>query len=279
VRGTLLSDDGEAGRARVTISDASAGTLYAEAHYEFSRHERTDPTEGRDSEAAAFPGVRGEAPVLVTGASGALGSAVLEVLAAKGLGISRSRGTGGLQIPDLATISEHDLPDSIGGIVHCAWPAPDNQRLIELSAPEDALDHHLSRPLAAALALARLLAERGRPGAPLVLVGSTAADPGRHNYRMPLYTLAKSTIPVLARILALELAPLDRRCMAVTFDVIDGGMNADLSARARLVNVDRSPFGRLPTPVEAAEQIAWVIENRSFLASGATLHLTGGAIP
>jgi len=129
------------------------------------------------------------------------------------------------------------------------------------------------------LSLGRLLSERGAPGATLVLVGSTAADPGRHNYRMPLYTLAKSLVPVATRILALELAPTDRRCVAVTFDVVDGGMNEGLSPRARIMNTDRSPFGRIPTPEEAAAQVAWVLENQGFLASGATLHLTGGAIP
>ena len=30
---------------------------------------------------------------------------------------------------------------------------------------------------------------------------------------------------------------------------------------------------------EAAAQIAWVLDNRGFLASGATLSLTGGALP
>ena len=42
------------------------------------------------------------------------------------------------------------------------------------------------------------------------------------------------------------------------------------------MNADRSPFGRIPTTGEAAAQIAWVLDNRGFLASGATLNLTGG---
>lgn len=113
----------------------------------------------------------------------------------------------------------------------------------------------------------------------LVLIGSTAAEPGRHNYRMPLYTLSKSLVPTLCRVLATELAASSQRCVAVVYDVIDGGMNSRLSAGARIAHKDRSPFGRIASPDEAAEQLVWILTNKSFLASGSTLELTGGAAP
>lgn len=56
-------------------------------------------------------------------------------------------------------------------------------------------------------------------------------------------------------------------------------MNEDASPRARVTDKDRSPFGVIPTLDAAADQIQWALENRSFLASGATIDLTGGAIP
>jgi len=40
----------------------------------------------------------------------------------------------------------------------------------------------------------------------MLVIGSTAALQGRHNYRMPLYNLAKALVPELVLILALELA-------------------------------------------------------------------------
>jgi NAD(P)-dependent dehydrogenase (short-subunit alcohol dehydrogenase family)/acyl dehydratase len=280
VRGEVVVDDGEAGRAEVTIEDATSGTVYAGASYEFSRHEHAAEAATADqSDHVQVPSPDGPAPVLVTGASGGLGAAVMEVLGSRAVGLSRRSGLGLLHVPELEAIGGADLPTQIDGIVHCAWPMPDNQRLLDLPRPDAAVEHHVASPLRQIFALARFLEERGTPGAMLVLVGSTFADPGRHNYRMPLYTLAKGVLPSLTRVLALELANADRRCVSVTFDVIDGGMNEGLNARARIQNTDRSPFGRLPTPADAAEQIGWVVQNRGFLASGATLSLTGGTIP
>lgn len=280
VRGKVVADDGEAGRVEVTIEDADSGMEYVEASYEFSRHEHLDTAgETRHRMEPAWSADQGAAPILVTGATGGLGGAVVAALGKRGLGLSRRPGPGLLTVPNLEKIGEADLPPQIGGIVHCAWPTPDNRRLLDTSRPETGVEHHVAGPLRQALALARLLADRGTDGAALVLVGSTFAEPGRHNFRMPLYTLGKSFLPSLTRILSLELASLHRRCVLLTFDVIDGGMNEGLSARSRVQHKDRSPFGRLPTLAEAAEQIAWVVQNRSFLVSGATLTLTGGTLP
>ena len=96
---------------------------------------------------------------------------------------------------------------------------------------------------------------------------------------MPLYSVSKSLIPELCRILAVELGPKGQRCVAVVYDVIDGGMNQKLSASARLQHADRVPAGALPTAADAAAQVAWVLQNPGTLVSGATLTLSGGAIP
>lgn len=281
VRGSVVADDGESGRAEVTIEDVASGTGYAEGSYEFSRHEHSERTEEAQPRPAPIRRTDpdGRSPILVTGASGGLGTAVMETLGDHALGLSRRPGTGLSHVPDLEAIDEADLPPRIDGIVHCGWPQPDNQRLLDLSPPDSSVEHHVAAPLRQALALARLLAQRGTEGSALVLVGSTFADPGRHNYRMPLYTLGKSLLPSLTRILSLELATVQRRCVLVTFDVLDTGMNEGMSARSRVQHKDRSPFGRLPTAADAADQIAWVVQNRSFLASGATLNLTGGTLP
>jgi NAD(P)-dependent dehydrogenase (short-subunit alcohol dehydrogenase family) len=129
------------------------------------------------------------------------------------------------------------------------------------------------------LELARWLADLGRPDALLILVGSAFARPGRHGFRTPLYSLSKSMIPTLAQILALELAVKGKRCAAVIFDVIDSGMNKAMSPAQRQMQSDRVPAGRLPDAEDAARQILWMFENGSFLMSGATLTLTGGALP
>jgi acyl dehydratase/NAD(P)-dependent dehydrogenase (short-subunit alcohol dehydrogenase family) len=277
VAGRVVAQSGELGRVEVTIADATTGTRYVDGSYEFSRHEVVAPAA---AEASALPGVAAQAaPILVTGANGGLGRAVLAELGDRAIGVTRSNEPGMVRVPDLEQIAEHVPYPRIAGIVHCAWPAPGNERLIELPSIEPAVDFNVATPLRQCLALAQLLAERGTDGAMLLLVGSTAAQPGRHNYRMPLYTLSKALVPELTRILATELAARNRRCSAVTFDVIDGGMNKRLSTVARIAHADRIPSGHLPTLAEAAAQIGWVIDNANSLISGANISITGAAVP
>jgi NAD(P)-dependent dehydrogenase (short-subunit alcohol dehydrogenase family) len=141
------------------------------------------------------------------------------------------------------------------------------------------VDYNLAGPLGEMIHLAQLLKERGRPGAPLILIGSTAAQPGRHNYRMPLYTLAKAMVPELVRILAVELAASGHRATGVIFDVIETGMNQRLSASAKIAHANRSPSGKLPSADDAAAQVEWILGSPGWLASGATVTLSGGALP
>jgi len=113
----------------------------------------------------------------------------------------------------------------------------------------------------------------------LVLIGTTASPAEGHNFRSTLYSLAKSLIPSLAKILATELAESGRRCTGLTYDVIKTGMKADLAPRTRLARIDRGPFGALATAEEAATKITSVIENQSLPISGAAIDLTGAVLP
>lgn len=269
VRGTLLREARGEGTVEVQVSDAESGGRYVQGAYEFGRH---------DSSSAPFateraPAPEGEAPILVTGASGGLGSALLTRLGRSTLGVSRA------DMPDLANLPGWLAGRKVGGIVHCGWPAPDNQRLTQLgSSTGEAIRHHLAEPLADCIKLAQVLAVHGMPGASLILVGSTAAQPGRHNWRMPLYSLSKSLVPMVTQILALELGAGGRRCLGVVFDVIEGGMNGGMRDAVRLAHIDRSPFGRLASRDEAAGQVAWLLDNASHLVSGAVMTLSGAAL-
>ena len=272
VMGTLVQERGETGRVAVQISDADSGRRYVEAWYEYGRHRLA-----AKADSVAHVTNTDEPVVLVTGASGGLGKAVLSRLGARGTAVPRP--AGGASTIDIEQVDALTSGAPIAGIVHCGWPAPDNTRLTKLDDAGAAIDYNLARPLQQSIALSRFLLARGTSDAMLLLVGSTAAEPGRHNYRMPLYTLAKSLVPALCRILAVEMGPSGRRCAAVVFDVVDAGMNRAMSAQARLANEDRSPAGRLPTAEEAADQLVWMIANRSHLLSGATVTLSGGALP
>lgn len=273
VSGRLVGERGETGRVVVEISDAATSRRYVDASYEFGRH-RVMQAAGTVSRRVDL----GEPVVLVTGASGGLGRAVVARLGPRAVAVSRSSGTGAYSMGDI--LSGDALASArVTAIIHCGWPAPDNSRLTKLGNPAAAVDYNVSQPLQEVISLAQLLKQRGTDDALLLLVGSTAAEPGRHNYRMPLYTLAKALIPVLCRILAVELGASGQRCAAVTFDVIDSGMNKAMSPQARLAHADRAPTGALPGAADAAEQLVWMLSNRSFLLSGATIALSGGALP
>jgi NAD(P)-dependent dehydrogenase (short-subunit alcohol dehydrogenase family) len=282
VRGVLETETEDVGRVSVTVSDSISGTRYVQGTYGFGRHEF-----GRIQEAPRI--LKPGAPladadlVLVTGASGAVGRAVLARLGSRGVALSRA-----IIEDSAASLSDSQqdaaLAEHIGGrlvtaIVHCGWPAPDNETLLAVSDIGASVEHHVAAPLKQMLVLARVLKRYGAPGAMLVFLGSTAADPGRHNFRMPLYSLAKSMVPVLTRALAVELGAMGMRVAAIVLDVIDGGMNERMSRSARVANAGRSPFGLIPTPDDVAQQIDWLLQNNGVLASGTVLSLTGGAIP
>jgi len=281
VSGRLVDGTLNQGRVAVRITDAVSGVSYADGHYDFGLHTSNDATPERNA-GTTERRTPGETTVLVTGATGALGKSLLAKLPTKlgALGVSRSNsGPGLIQAAGGADIAARLEGRRISAIVHCAWPAPDNQALTELTDIRAATDFNVAAPLREVIELAQLLKQHGTPDAVLVLIGSTAAEPGRHNYRMPLYTLSKSLIPTLCRVLATELAGSSQRCIAAIYDVIEGGMNSRMSAGARIAHKDRSPFGRIASPEEAAEQLLWILDNKSYLASGSTLELTGGAAP
>ena len=276
VHATLLRDIGGAGLVEVIISDVATGARYVDGSYEFGSHRQIAPKRT----ALVAQNEETDVPVLVTGASGGLGAAVLARLGLRGLGVSRSGAASALALQDFACMPELLGGRKISGIVHCGWPTPDNQRLTALGNGSDAaIRHHVAEPLGDCIKLAQVLADYGLPGSVLVLVGSTAAEPGRHNWGMPLYSLAKSLIPTLVKVLALEMGRSKQRCIGVVLDVVDGGMNAGMRDAVKLAHQDRSPSGALPSPEDVASQVAWVLDNGSCLASGALINLSGGALP
>jgi 3-hydroxybutyryl-CoA dehydratase len=278
IHGELKPGSAEYGRVEASISDAESGIRYVDGSYEFGRHSLIESPSDR-ARVGEADGASSESVVLVVGATGGLGQAVMAKLGSRAVGVSRSGRDGMINIADLDRLDARLAGRRVSAVLHCGWPVPDNTRLIDLPDAGTAVDHYVAGPLRQCVALARAMSRFGEPNALLVLVGSTAAMPGRHAYRAPLYTLGKTLVPELARILAIELAQDRMRCAAVVFDVVETGMNAHLAPRARLAHVDRSPMGRLPDAAEAAEQLEWLLHNRSFLISGATITLTGGALP
>jgi len=278
VEGRVIEDDGEAGTVQVTIKDYLSSEVYVEGSYKYGRHSETDSNviQVEDTSPVLEKALSG---ILITGASGGLGVALKNNIGSNVIGISRQDKSGLLQINDLELINEIQDFNNIDAIIHCAWPKPLNQKLTESSNLKQLVDFHLSKPLRECLSLAKLIKEKGAPGAKLILIGSSFADAGRHAWSMPLYSLSKSLIPTLVKILALELAPTNHQVIGISFDILDGGMNSVMTKAARIANQDRTASGNMPDMNEAAENINWIIKNSGKLVSGAMIDLSGGAIP
>jgi len=273
VTGNITRSSEPNSHVEVVIADQKRGTRYIVGSYEYGHHKKIDL-----KQEAVINADLSEPVTVVTGATGGIGKAVLNVLGKDTIGLSRHDEQFFI-VPEIEFIGASLPKFPIRGIVHCAWEAPDNVRFVDLDLPEQSIETHVVSPLRQIQALAKLLIERGTPGATLILIGSTWAEPGRHAYRTPLYSIAKSMIPVITRILAMELAAKNMRCVGLKFDVIDGGMNDGISDAARVSNADRMPSGQLATPDEVAGHIKWIMENESMLASGAMIDLSGGSIP
>jgi NAD(P)-dependent dehydrogenase (short-subunit alcohol dehydrogenase family)/acyl dehydratase len=281
VQGQITDENRDIGRVSATVSDAQSGRVYVEAQYEFSRLRPQTVEETSSSKKIPPNFVEGSSKplVLVTGASGGIGGALTELLGERAIGLSRRPTPENVLLPDLEQIGDVIGEQKFSSIVHCAWPAPDNYAFSKLNDPHSAIEHNVAAPLRQIQALASALISSGADDATLVLIGSTAAQPGRHNYRMPLYSLSKSLIPTMTRILAMELAAYGKRCIGVEFDIVDGGMSASMNRVAAVAHQDRSPAGIIPDTKEVAEQINWILGNTSSLISGAMITLSGGTIP
>lgn len=283
VQGTLEKDFGDHGQVSVIISDAKSGERLVDGSYEFGRHtvdlHHTD-IELRTDTGISLESNPSDAQVLITGAGGGLGSSLMRQSDFKCLSVSRKEAVGLTYVEDLES---SDFADSVGplsAIVHCAWPKPLNEPLLgTISDTKTLTEHHLAKPIRECIALAKLLKEKGVPGAKLILIGSTFSAPGRHAWSFPYYSLSKSLVPTLVKILALELGATGHKAIGINFDMLDGGMNATISKAAKIAAKDRSPIGKLPTMDEAALDLKWVLDNAGSLISGAVIDLSGGNIP
>lgn len=107
----------------------------------------------------------------------------------------------------------------------------------------------------------------------LVFFGCAGLEGLRGKQTVAAYAMAKSALLVLARSLALELAP------QVRVNVVSPGLvphehaHPDSSA-PRLVA--RVPLGRVGTPAEVGETVAWLCSARASYVTGADVPVSGG---
>jgi NAD(P)-dependent dehydrogenase (short-subunit alcohol dehydrogenase family)/acyl dehydratase len=292
VRGEIVAWNRHSGsgQLRVVVLDEGAGLTTAEITAGFSLHEERSQVETAAT-VVVSPAGDGRAVVVVTGASGGLGCAIVESLLADYDVIAVTNRTplpASLANDARVTTVAVDfgaaewldaLEQSLGarrlyGIVHAAWPGMPQGGL--LAAPTEVLRRQLDFATTHTIALARLLQGKvDEEGGRLVALGSIA---GQRKPALPVstYSLAKATLEQTVRLLAPELARRKITVNAICPSFIPTGMNEQSDARARKLEASRVPLGRLCTPEDVVASVRFLFSREASFLSGESIVLSGG---
>lgn len=243
------------------------------------------------------PGLR----VIVTGAAGGIGRAIVAHLAARGcrLGLcdlvplesdevengERERDGGhvvatrqfDLADPEAVRTGVNALVEALGGCDAVVGNAGIVDTLHRAERfPDAAWDRDLAANLSGQFALVRAafpaLAESG--DGRIVLVSSTAAETGLPG--QAAYSASKAGVVGLVRTLAAEWAPRGIRCNVVMPGMVDTPKVRGLPPQARERMAEVIPLGFFGEPAELAGTIAFLLSPAAAYITGATIRVDGG---
>ena len=89
------------------------------------------------------------------------------------------------------------------------------------------------------------------------------------------YAMAKAGLDALTKSLAQELAGRPILVNSVAPGFVETDMTAELPAEARAAILSRVPLGRMGTPEEVADVVAWLASRASYV-HGTVIHVNGG---
>jgi 3-oxoacyl-[acyl-carrier protein] reductase len=239
--------------------------------------------------------------ILITGASGAIGSEIARVLAAQGYPlilqyqrnansaqrlaheIETNNGIAHCLQADLRLAQE--LPylakacmgfgKPLSGFVHCA-SLPINSIPIA-SMDWDAVSDHIDVAGRAFYVLAKELthsfAEANNSS--IVAISTQALEESPTKGWMA-YLTGKSVLTSIVRSLAIEYGPLGIRANLVSPGMVETELVSDIPERTKLTIKQNTPVRRLCQPIDIANAVSYLISDKSSFVSGETIRVNGG---
>lgn len=295
VRGeiTAWNPGSEAGSVRVVVSEATSHIPVSEIMLSFTLHKgKQTPTP-----APAQPvrtSVSGEKMklVLLTGASGGIGTALLGSLAAEfevlamfhNSSLERAeRARNVVELPaDLSAPDwEQRIKERIGdralyAVIHCAWPGMPRGGLLKSDLL--LLEQQLAFGTSHVVRLADFLFEHAdAAGGRLIALGSTAGRT-RPALGVGAYSLAKSALEETIKLLAPELARRKITANAVCPSFVLTGMNAragDLQLKREAALI---PMGRVCDTNDIVGAVRYLLSPDACFVSGQSIVLSGAQL-
>lgn len=298
VRGeiTAWNPQNRGGNLKVTVLEASAQVPVAEVGMGFTLHEArkaAETPEHLNTRTPEHPNTDARKVVLVTGAAGGIGAALVEALAQEHLvlGMAHRQPLDGRLMKtgrvcelraDLAAPGWEESVDalldgqSLYAVVHAAWPGAPHGGL--LGAQDEVIERQVAFGTTHAIRLARLLFARvGPEGGRFVALGSIFGTQ-KPLLNLASYSLGKAALESAVRLLAPELARKKVTINAVCPSFVPVGLNKQADERQQRLEAARVPMGRLCATEDIVGMVRYLLSPEASFVSGQCIGLAGGQL-